>query len=38
MLRRMNVEKRVRQMLAKQESLLSALQSLAETHDGDGKG
>ena len=38
MLRRMNVEKRVRQMLAKQESLLSALQSLAETHGGDGKG
>jgi hypothetical protein len=34
----LNVEKRLSKMLAKQESLLSALQSLAETHGGDGEG
>ncbi|HEY3393243.1 MAG TPA: hypothetical protein VGK58_11075 [Lacipirellulaceae bacterium] len=33
----MNVEKRLRRMLDKQESLVSALQSLAETHSGDGE-
>jgi hypothetical protein len=35
---RMNVEKRLSKMLAKQESLVSALQSLAEAHGGDGEG
>ena len=35
---RMNVEKRLRRMLDKQESLVSTLQSLAETHGGDGEG
>jgi hypothetical protein len=34
----LNVEKQLSQMLAKQESLLSALQSLAETHAGDCEG
>ena len=34
----MNVEKRLSRMLAKQESLLIALQSLAESHGGDGEG
>jgi hypothetical protein len=34
----MNVEKRLSKMLAKRESLVSELQSPAETHGGDGEG
>jgi hypothetical protein len=33
-----NVEKRLSKMLAKQESLISELQALAERHGGDGEG
>ena len=33
-----NFTKRLSRMLAKQESMLSELQSLAETHGGDGEG
>ena len=33
----LNLEKRLGKMIAKQESLVSELQSLAETHGGDGE-